>query len=94
MDQYASYIQKLKQTLPKTDFDSLYRRLEERHSRKTVSLSKPLISVAAISMLLLLTLPLAIQHQASVVEENTLQAYVFQNDAASDHTVANFVLND
>jgi len=94
MDQYASYIQKLKQTLPKTDFGSLYQGLAERHGRKTLSLSKPLISVAAIIMLLFLTLPLAIQHRASVVEENNLQAYVFQNDTSGDHAVADFILND
>ena len=94
MDQYASYIQKLKQTLPKTDFEALYQSLEERERRKTVSLSKPLISVAAIIMLLLLALPLAIQHRASVGEENKLLAYVFQNDTSSDHAVANFILSD
>ena len=94
MDQYASYIRKLKQTLPKTDFGSLYQGLAEKCNRKRLILSKPLISVAAIIMLLLLALPLAIQHRASVGEENKLLAYVFQNDTSSDHAVANFILSD
>jgi len=94
MDQYASYIRKLKQTLPKTDFGSLYQGLAEKCNRKRLILSKPLISVAAIIMLLLLTLPLVIQQRASVVEENNLQAYVFQNDSSSNYVVANFILSD
>jgi len=95
MDRYSSYIRKLKQTAPKADFDSLYRRIEARSgAKKSVLMSRPLMGLAVAALLFFLAVPLVINRSGPAGEDSKVLAYVFQNDVADDHAVADFILND
>jgi len=91
MDQYSYYIQKLKQTAPKPDFDSLYRMIEARSEAK-----KPVILMGLVvaALLFVLAVPLVINRSDTAGEDSKMLAYVFQNEESGGHAVADFILND
>ena len=95
MDQYSNYIQKLKQTAPKADFSALYQQIEGRKSTNSrMAFSRPLIGLAVVAMFFIFLFPFLPNRNQSIVAGNRFTAYVFQNDQAGEHLVADYVLGE
>ena len=93
MDQYANYIQRLKQTETKADFSKLYQQIATKRSKPLFN--KPLISLVAITaLLLIIVVPLAVHKNAAVDINNGFVSYIMQNDKNDSYVMADFILGD